>query len=126
MKNQLHDLKKLLTSLKAEEYCYLTTMGRVTGNPHEIEIWFSLNNTTLYLMSGDGRSDWVKNLTGGGERNGEEGFRFAPRVVRTRASSRRVDQAIANATSGSSVVSTARSVQPSTEWFSSCCDPASA
>lgn len=51
-----------LTELKNENYCYLTTTGRITGNPHEIEIWFGLNASTLYLMSGDGKSDWVKNL----------------------------------------------------------------
>jgi len=62
MKKQMDDLSKLLVRLKAEDYCYLTTTGRVTGNPHEIEIWFGLNDTTLYLMSGDGKSDWVKNL----------------------------------------------------------------
>lgn len=52
----------LLSSLKDQDYCYLTTTGRVTGRPHEIEIWFGLQNNTLYLLSGDGRSDWVKNL----------------------------------------------------------------
>ena len=63
MKKQSDDLAKLLIGLKAEEYCYLTTTGRVTGNPHEIEIWFGLNDNTLYLMSGGGdKSDWVKNL----------------------------------------------------------------
>jgi len=62
MKKQMDDLSKLLVRLKAEDYCYLTTTGRITGNPHEIEIWFGLNDTTLYLMSGDGKSDWVKNL----------------------------------------------------------------
>ena len=62
MKNQPNEIKDLLASLKAEAYCYFTTVGRVTGNPHEIEIWFGLNDTTLYLMSGDGRSDWMKNL----------------------------------------------------------------
>jgi deazaflavin-dependent oxidoreductase (nitroreductase family) len=51
-----------LSQLAKEEYCYLTTTGRVTGKPHEIEIWFGLKDTTLYLMSGDGKSDWVKNL----------------------------------------------------------------
>ncbi len=60
MNNTLHPI---LASLKDEAYCYLTTVGRVTGNPHEIEIWFGLKDTTLYLMSGGGeRSDWVKNL----------------------------------------------------------------
>ena len=49
--------------LADEDYCYLTTTGRVTGRPHEIEIWFSLQNSTLYMLSGAGdRSDWVKNL----------------------------------------------------------------
>lgn len=58
----MNDLNSLLSGLAKEDYCYLTTTGRVTGRPHEIEIWFGLNHTTLYLMSGDGKSDWVKNL----------------------------------------------------------------
>jgi len=46
-----------------EQYCYLTTTGRVSGNPHEVEIWFGINNHTLYLLSeGREKSDWVKNL----------------------------------------------------------------
>jgi len=45
------------------DYCYLTTTGRVSGKPHEIEIWFGLRSTTIYLLSGGGdQSDWVKNL----------------------------------------------------------------
>jgi deazaflavin-dependent oxidoreductase (nitroreductase family) len=52
-----------LGRLAAEEYCYLTTSGRVTGRPHEIEIWFVIQGTTLYLLSGGGEgSDWVKNM----------------------------------------------------------------
>ena len=46
-------------------FCYLTTAGRVTGRPHEIEIWFSLipETRTLYMLAGGGdRADWVKNL----------------------------------------------------------------
>jgi deazaflavin-dependent oxidoreductase (nitroreductase family) len=46
-----------------EQYCYLTTTGRVTGRPHRIEIWFGLAGDTLYVLSGGrGRSDWVRNL----------------------------------------------------------------
>ena len=57
------DLTKLLLNLSAEDYCYLITKGRVSGRPHEIEIWFGMNGTTLYLLSGGGEeSDWVKNL----------------------------------------------------------------
>jgi deazaflavin-dependent oxidoreductase (nitroreductase family) len=46
-----------------EQYCYLTTTGRVTGRPHRIEIWFAIDQDALYMLSGGGdRSDWVKNL----------------------------------------------------------------
>jgi deazaflavin-dependent oxidoreductase (nitroreductase family) len=52
-----------LGKYSAEQYCYLTTTGRVTGDPHEIEIWFGLNDRTIYLLSeGRDKSDWVKNL----------------------------------------------------------------
>jgi deazaflavin-dependent oxidoreductase (nitroreductase family) len=53
----------LPAGLAAEDYCYLTTIGRVSGEPREIEIWFGLDGTTLYMLSGGrDRSDWVKNL----------------------------------------------------------------
>lgn len=46
-----------------EPFCYLRTVGRVSGQPHEIEIWFAAAGDTLYLLSGGGdRSDWVRNL----------------------------------------------------------------
>ncbi|MCL4272695.1 MAG: nitroreductase family deazaflavin-dependent oxidoreductase [Anaerolineales bacterium] len=49
--------------LTKEEYCYLTTKRRKTGNPHEIEIWFGMDGNSLYLLSGGrDKSDWVKNL----------------------------------------------------------------
>jgi deazaflavin-dependent oxidoreductase (nitroreductase family) len=54
-----------LRGLSGEDFCYLTTTGRVTGRPHEIEIWFSLvpETQTLYMLSGGrDRSDWVRNL----------------------------------------------------------------
>jgi deazaflavin-dependent oxidoreductase (nitroreductase family) len=52
-----------LGALAGEDFCYLTTTGRVTGRPHTIEIWFALDGHTLYMLSGGrGRSDWVKNL----------------------------------------------------------------
>ena len=33
-----------------EDFCYLTTTGRVTGLPREIEIWFALQGATLYML----------------------------------------------------------------------------
>jgi len=49
--------------LATEQFCYLTTTGRVTGRPRTIEIWFGRQGATLYVLSGGGeRSDWVRNL----------------------------------------------------------------
>jgi len=58
----MSNLNSILSALTKEEYCYLTTTGRVSGHPHEIEIWFGAQNNTLYLLSGSERSDWLKNL----------------------------------------------------------------
>lgn len=54
-------------ALAAEEFAYLTTTGRVSGKPHEVEIWFAIEGETAYLMNGDskhkaGHADWVRNL----------------------------------------------------------------
>ena len=74
-------------NLADEEFCYLTTTGRVTGRPHEIEIWFALGDSgsTLYLLSGGrDRSDWVKNLRRNPEvivRIGRECFGGRARIV---------------------------------------------
>jgi deazaflavin-dependent oxidoreductase (nitroreductase family) len=51
-----------LEAFAEDDYCYLTTKGRVTGAVHTIEIWFALHDTTLYMLSGGGtNADWVKN-----------------------------------------------------------------
>ena len=62
--NKSDDVTSLLPSQLADmDYCYLTTVGRVTGKPHEIEIWFGMIGETIYLLSGGGdKSDWVKNM----------------------------------------------------------------
>jgi deazaflavin-dependent oxidoreductase (nitroreductase family) len=47
-----------------EEYGYLTTTGRRTGNPHTIEIWFAVDRDVVYMMAGGrDQADWVRNLT---------------------------------------------------------------
>jgi deazaflavin-dependent oxidoreductase (nitroreductase family) len=52
-----------LADASDDDFCYLTTRGRITGDPHEIEIWFALDETTLFMLSGGGSaSDWVQNL----------------------------------------------------------------
>jgi len=50
-------------ALAAEEYCYLTTTGRASGKPRQIEVWFALAGRTVYLLAGGGdRANWVRNL----------------------------------------------------------------
>lgn len=49
--------------LASEQYCYLTTTGRRTGQPHTIEIWFGIRDGRLFMLSGNrDQSDWVRNL----------------------------------------------------------------
>jgi deazaflavin-dependent oxidoreductase (nitroreductase family) len=56
-------MEALDPSLAAEQYCYLTTTGRSSGEPREIELWFGLEGSTVYLLSGmQERSNWVRNL----------------------------------------------------------------
>ena len=45
------------------ECCDIVTTGRVSGNPHEIEIWFGVREGTMYLISGNGPgADWYRNM----------------------------------------------------------------
>lgn len=61
--SQANDIAALLAPLAEQDFCYVTSTGRVTGNPHEIEIWFGVDGSTFYLLSGGGDgSDWVRNL----------------------------------------------------------------
>lgn len=44
------------------DVCRLITAGRVTGSPHDIEIWFALVDTEVCMISGNGRgADWFLN-----------------------------------------------------------------
>lgn len=72
-------------ALGKEDYCYVRTTGRVTGRPHEVEIWFGLKGATIYILAGGGeRSDWVKNgsrQSAVGVRIGAQHFDGTMRVV---------------------------------------------
>jgi hypothetical protein len=50
-----------------DDFCYLTTTGRIRGVPHEIEIWYELDPVapaTVFLLAGAGHdSDWVRNVS---------------------------------------------------------------
>ena len=48
--------------LADEDYCYITTTGRVSGKPHTIEIWFGAAGDTIYVLAGSRHdADFVKN-----------------------------------------------------------------
>jgi deazaflavin-dependent oxidoreductase (nitroreductase family) len=52
-----------LQSFAEDDFCYLTTTGRVSGRPHTIEIWFALRGETLYMLAGGrNQADWVRNI----------------------------------------------------------------
>jgi deazaflavin-dependent oxidoreductase (nitroreductase family) len=45
------------------DFCYVTTIGRVTGLEQTIEIWFAVSDNTIYILAGGGHgSGWVKNV----------------------------------------------------------------
>lgn len=50
-------------ALADADFCYLTTSGRLTGQPRMIEIWFAAHGDTIYLLA-SGRADahWVQNI----------------------------------------------------------------
>ena len=56
--------RKLLldATLADEDYCYITTAGRVSGKPHTVEIWFGASGDTIYVLAGRRHgADFVKN-----------------------------------------------------------------
>jgi deazaflavin-dependent oxidoreductase (nitroreductase family) len=45
------------------KYLYLTTTGRVTGKPREIEIWFVGHGNSFYILAEHLHdTQWVKNI----------------------------------------------------------------
>ena len=67
------------------QFLYLTTIGRITGQPREIEIWFVESQGKLYILAAHfHNAQWVKNI----ERNprvqvrlGDQRFEGTARVL---------------------------------------------
>jgi deazaflavin-dependent oxidoreductase (nitroreductase family) len=77
----------LFERLADEDFAYLTTIGRKSGRPHRIEIWFAVDGRHLYLLSGGGDSaDWVKNI----RRKGRVRIQVGSRAVGAKARIARV------------------------------------
>ena len=67
----------------ATPFCYLTTTGRRSGQPHTIEIWFAVQGQAMYLMSGGReKADWVRNIQADGRVTVRVGDRSWPGVAR--------------------------------------------
>jgi deazaflavin-dependent oxidoreductase (nitroreductase family) len=44
-------------------FLYLTTIGRISGQPREIEIWFTERDGRFYVIAERrGRANWVRNI----------------------------------------------------------------
>lgn len=55
-------MSEVLAVHRDEECCDLHTVGRVSGRPHVVEIWFGVIGPTVYLISGNGpTADWYRN-----------------------------------------------------------------
>jgi len=51
------------TDVHDSNYIYLTTIGRTTGQPREIEIWFVESEGKFYILAEHFHSaQWVKNI----------------------------------------------------------------
>ena len=75
--------------LREAQYLYLTTTGRRTGRPREIEIWFTRHEGRLYLVAEHReRARWVQNLRALSRvtvRLGKRTFPARARVIDARA-----------------------------------------
>jgi deazaflavin-dependent oxidoreductase (nitroreductase family) len=56
----------ILSPAQADEpYCYLETVGRVTGKRHTVELWFAAHpdrRSVLILAGGGEATHWVRNI----------------------------------------------------------------
>ncbi|HST11592.1 MAG TPA: nitroreductase family deazaflavin-dependent oxidoreductase [Terriglobales bacterium] len=48
--------------ISQEQYLYLTTRGRKSGRPREIEIWFTERDGCYYVIAEYDTSHWLQNL----------------------------------------------------------------
>ena len=48
--------------LRGEKFVYLTTVGRKTGNPHTVELWFAFADGKIFLSHEGSYTDWMKNI----------------------------------------------------------------
>jgi deazaflavin-dependent oxidoreductase (nitroreductase family) len=71
--------------MSTEQYLYLTTIGRKSGLPREIEIWFVAFDSKYYILAEHrDNAHWVKNIRANPRvrvRVGEKSFDATARVL---------------------------------------------
>jgi len=71
-------------SFEPEQFLYLTTRGRKSGLPREIEIWFTYRDGRFYLIAEYPTSNWLQNLQADPDaqvRVGEKKFAARARLI---------------------------------------------
>ena len=84
MKKISPNLSSKDNNLEKEQYLYLTTRGRKSGVPREIEIWFTHREGRFYIIAEYATSNWVQNLIVYPEvqvRVAENSFKARARVI---------------------------------------------
>ena len=57
------DAAAALDAVADRSVCDLETIGRVTGLPRVVELWFAAEDGHVYFLAGGGdRADWVRNI----------------------------------------------------------------
>lgn len=72
------------SSRDREQYLYLTTRGRKSGQAREIEIWFTERQGRFYVIAEHPTSHWVQNLHADSAvqvRVGERSFAARARIL---------------------------------------------
>ncbi|HKW05385.1 MAG TPA: nitroreductase family deazaflavin-dependent oxidoreductase [Nitrososphaerales archaeon] len=54
--------KKSVGTVKDQKFIHVTTIGRKTGRPHEVELWFAYSDSKVYLSHEGKYTDWMMNL----------------------------------------------------------------
>ena len=55
--------RDLLAAHATDSVCHLQTIGRTSGRPRTIEIWFATDGERIYFLAGGReRAHWVRNL----------------------------------------------------------------
>ncbi|NNC91295.1 MAG: nitroreductase family deazaflavin-dependent oxidoreductase [Acidimicrobiia bacterium] len=57
----------IAAALESDRTIDITTIGRITGQPRRLEIWFHNLNGRIYITGTPGRRDWYANLLANSE-----------------------------------------------------------